>query len=941
MIKTHFKNLIPLLFFVNAIVMHSQDSEAQLIADNPDSFIENLTINKSKKLFLNLSKKNTSLSLNVKVEKVKNDLTTFIGSVNNQKLSTFALFKTKNQIEGTLVLRNEKTGYKIFTNDLGKVYIEEVDINSLVCIDFKASQEEDNADTNSVFSKMAPQLESLPGAPGIVYLDFDGEVVSETIWASGGTINAQSPNFSDQKIIEIWKIMAEDFRPFNINITTNRAIYEAAPKDRRTMAIFTPTDSAAPGAGGIAILNSFSLGNLVDAPCWVFNLGTRSAGETGSHEVGHTLGLSHDGVPGNSYYAGHGQWSPIMGWSSNKPIGQWSKGEYPNATEPEDDMAIISRDLNGFGYRPDDHGDTITESSDLIVNTNGDVNASQNTGLISTREDKDVFSFVTSGGTVEFNFEPDPYYPNLNIEARILNDTGAEIAISSPSQDLSASISSTLAGGKYFIEIDGVGEGDLSTGYSDYASVGLYSISGSYPIGAPIANFEVTTDCNNTVTFRSTSINAADTYLWDFGDGTSSALQNPEHTYTNSGQYTVSLTATNDIGSDTHTKDNVISIPSQPDSDNQTACPGESIAITASGSIDYVWYDQPQNGTILGTGNTLTISELTQNQSYYVSGTSAPIVTATAGLSDINFNSGDIIRSGLIRYLVFDAMQPILLTKAKVFAQGAKDRTLELKDAEGNIITSKTINIPNGESIIDLNLYIPAGTNLLIGFENRAVNRNNLFYSYGNINYPFEVPGVLTIKESTSSNSQSFYYYLYDWQITTLGRCETDTRTEVVITVADSPEIPIITSTEGTDEISVPDIYAAYQWYRDGVIIEGATNSNLFVDQTGLYLIEVSNNEGCTATSESIEVETLSIPDPETFLNNIVVYPNPANNVLYINGLDNSKDIYSVKVVNMLGQPIIKHNSAVTFVDTTLLEEGIYFLVINNRFTKKFLKSYL
>ncbi|MBI2729593.1 MAG: PKD domain-containing protein [Sphingobacteriales bacterium] len=37
-------------------------------------------------------------------------------------------------------------------------------------------------------------------------------------------------------------------------------------------------------------------------------------------------------------------------------------------------------------------------------------------------------------------------------------------------------------------------------------------------------------------------------WLWDFGDGTTSALQNPSHTYTSLGQYTVSLTVTNSIG---------------------------------------------------------------------------------------------------------------------------------------------------------------------------------------------------------------------------------------------------------------------------------------------------------------------------------------------------------------------------------------------------------
>ncbi|WP_299223482.1 PKD domain-containing protein [uncultured Aquimarina sp.] len=623
MFKTYYKKLMLLLFFINVMVIHSQDSNAQLISNNPDSFIENLTINKSKGLFINLSKKNTSLSLNLKVEKVKNDLITFIGSVNNQKLSTFTLFKTKNQIEGTLVLRNEKTGFKIFTNDLGKVYIEEVDINSLVCIDFEKTEEENNKNTNDVFSKMAPQLESLPGAPGIIYLDFDGEVVSGTSWVGGGTINAQSPNFSDQKIIAVWEIMAEDFRAFNLNVTTRRDLYDAAPQNRRMMCIFTPTKDAAPTAGGVAYLGSFS-STRTDNPCWIYNLSTRAAGETGSHEVGHTLRLSHDGRPGEEYYAGHGQWSPIMGWSANKTLGHWSKGEYDNATQQQDDIEIIAGSQNGVGFREDDHKDIITEATPILVDTDGNVSADQNFGFIHNSDDKDVFSFVIETGNVSFNFNPSPDHPNLNIQARILNGIGEEIAISDPS-GLNAGFDLDLSFGTYFVEVDGVGEGNLSNGYSDYSSIGNYYISGRYIPGdnnqPPIANFEAATNCA-TVNFNSTTINNVNAYLWDFGDGTTATEQNPTHTYAGSGTYSITLTTSNSAGEDTRQRDDfiTINIPQQPAGADQNICIGESTSLTVTGNSEFRWYNAPTGGTLLYTGATFEAPALQSSQTYYVAG---------------------------------------------------------------------------------------------------------------------------------------------------------------------------------------------------------------------------------------------------------------------------------------------------------------------------------
>jgi len=56
------------------------------------------------------------------------------------------------------------------------------------------------------------------------------------------------------------------------------------------------------------------------------------------------------------------------------------------------------------------------------------------------------------------------------------------------------------------------------------------------------------------LTFQDTSTGDPETWAWDFGDGTTSTLQNPSKVYSKSGQYTVSLTVTNPLGSDIETK---------------------------------------------------------------------------------------------------------------------------------------------------------------------------------------------------------------------------------------------------------------------------------------------------------------------------------------------------------------------------------------------------
>lgn len=69
---------------------------------------------------------------------------------------------------------------------------------------------------------------------------------------------------------------------------------------------------------------------------------------------------------------------------------------------------------------------------------------------------------------------------------------------------------------------------------------------------------------NENIHFTDLSTHSPNEWLWDFGDGNTSTLQNPVHSYDSPGDYTVSLTATNIIGSDTESKTNYIHISITP-----------------------------------------------------------------------------------------------------------------------------------------------------------------------------------------------------------------------------------------------------------------------------------------------------------------------------------------------------------------------------------------
>lgn len=118
----------------------------------------------------------------------------------------------------------------------------------------------------------------------------------------------------------------------------------------------------------------------------------------------------------------------------------------------------------------------------------------------------------------------------------------------------------------------------LAPGFYTVSLVAINSLTGQrdtfiatnyiHTIPAPNTNFTATpaSGCenNNTIFFTNTSAGAV-SYIWDFGDGTSSTLQNPVHSYSAPGNYTVKLIATNGFNcSEIETKTNYITIHSKP-----------------------------------------------------------------------------------------------------------------------------------------------------------------------------------------------------------------------------------------------------------------------------------------------------------------------------------------------------------------------------------------
>lgn len=158
------------------------------------------------------------------------------------------------------------------------------------------------------------------------------------------------------------------------------------------------------------------------------------------------------------------------------------------------------------------------------------------------------------------------------------------------------------------------------------------NIDGQLTNSAPIASFSSSTQqtCEgNTVSFTDLSNGTPTSWLWDFGDGNTSTQQNPTHTYSTAGTYTVSMTATNAFGSDIETITNYITV-NGPVSYSQsfTICSGNSVTVgnntyTTTGSYTDVLTGP--NGC-----DSTVITNLTVNATPTVS-VSAPVDTVCQG----------------------------------------------------------------------------------------------------------------------------------------------------------------------------------------------------------------------------------------------------------------------------------------------------------------------
>jgi len=264
--------------------------------------------------------------------------------------------------------------------------------------------------------------------------------------------------------------------------------------------------------------------------------------------------------------------------------------------------------------------------------------------------------------------------------------------------------------------------------------------------------------------------------------------------------------------------------------------------------------------------------------------------------------------------------------------------------SDGTTTASNAVNIPGPYFVVGTNSYgcsdtsdtvhvqsIPLPTINISGDTFFCENSSTILTVTGNATNYFWNNG--SVGTNTVVDTPGAYYVN---AINDFG-CMANSDTLHVVSIP----LPVPTITHLGDTL-MTGIFNSYQWIKDNSSITGATNQYYLPNADGIYMVEVTNNEGCVGLSEPFNYTLLSIADINDKGIKLHLYPNPAKNRLVVDMLDLSDEAKSFVIYDVAGRSILKHDVKTkgTFeIELSGLANGTYILQLtttNNRQNVKF-----
>ena len=257
---------------------------------------------------------------------------------------------------------------------------------------------------------------------------------------------------------------------------------------------------------------------------------------------------------------------------------------------------------------------------------------------------------------------------------------------------------------------------------------------------------------------------------------------------------------------------------------------------------------------------------------------------------------------------------PINAVFVKPTAIGVNNYTVVVTDAacSSNPLTIPvTVNAPVGGTATLTNRTICEGSNTTFTLGGALSGPSTFIHQYQvstnggttftNITNGGVYSGATTSSLTLTNVPNSFNGYRFRDSISAAGACGSLISSVAILTVNPKPVVTISVApvrnlfpgltTTLTAAVSPNPTGAAYQWFRDGAAVAGATTNTLGVniDQLGTYTIRVTDLNGCVAAAGTSTPASITIGDSANFTR-LFIYPSPNNGrfqVRYFNDITN------------------------------------------------------
>ena len=281
-------------------------------------------------------------------------------------------------------------------------------------------------------------------------------------------------------------------------------------------------------------------------------------------------------------------------------------------------------------------------------------------------------------------------------------------------------------------------------------------------IAPPLAGFTTngSSSCTGSVSFIDASFNQPKYWLWDFGDGTTSSLQNPTHTYLQSGTYDVSLFVSNGLGQDSIFQASVVSVSFMPApiayNDTSYITPATFQLATATNSVN--WYNDTLGSASIYSGSPFVTPLLNTNTTYYVKEVGS--IPVFGGPLDNTIGGGGYYNND--RHLFLDCYTPSTLISTDVYAGTVQAITFELRDNNSQVLEDTTITVQTGLNTLYLDFNVPVMNNLELGMSS---GNSDLYRNSTGSAYPYSIGNIASVTGHNSPNSATYHYFFYNLQL--------------------------------------------------------------------------------------------------------------------------------------------------------------------------------